>query len=257
MLPRILLTIGLCVAVAQVRAQQPGFIACQPYGGLQAVHALYERELVYPADAMADALEGEVHLIFVVEADGSVRDMRVWQPLNASCDAEAMRLGHMVRWHPASVGGVANAAEHYLKVSFSIKQYRKWLKTRAEICKPDRQRAMDRSGQIYPRTQVDSSSAPRIPGGSKGLPRYLVEHLRYPPEAYRRDFQGTVTLEFIVEPSGALSNMRALNELGGGCTKEAMELLRSICWRPAMKGGEAIRSTQEVNIEFRIAPNER
>lgn len=235
------------------------FLPCQPFGGQQAVDALFEHELRFPDDALAEGIDGISTLIFTVDADGTLRDLRVWQPLSPSCDLEALRLARMVRWHPATLGGEPHAAEHYLKVPFEPKQYRRWLKNRSEQCASLTARANDPTGQIYRKQEVDSLAAPRIPSGMKGLQKHLLEHLRYPPDAFRRDLQGTVRIEFVVEPTGTLSNMRALDELGAGCTEEAMRLVRDICWRPAIKNDVRVRSTQEVSILFRItlSPNER
>ena len=236
--------------------QQPAFLPPTPYGGQAAVEALFERELIFPEDALNEGISGTSTLIFTVDADGTLRDLRIWQPLSPSCDAEALRLGRLVRWHAATLGGGARAAEHYLKVPFDPKQYRKWLKARSGACAPLPEHARDASGLIRTRTEVDSLPVPRIAGGMKGLPKHLVEDLRYPPDAFRRDLQGNVRIEFVVEPTGSLSNMRALDELGGGCTEEAMRLIRSTCWLPAVKDGSYVRGTMEVNIAFRIAPNQ-
>lgn len=237
-------------------AQQPAFVPPVPYGGQQAVDVLFERELIFPEDALAEEIDGTSTLIFTVDADGTVRDLRIWQPLSPSCDAEAIRLGRLVRWHAATMGGAVRAAEHYLKVPFDPKQYRKWLKTRSSLCAALPDHPQDASGVIRTRAEVDSLPVPRIAGGTKGLPKYIMENLRYPPDAFRRDLQGSVRIEFVVEPTGSLSNMRALDELGGGCTEEAMRLIRSTCWLPAVKDGSYVRGTMEVNIAFRIAANQ-
>ena len=239
------------------RAQdKSAFLPCQPYGGQAAVDALFERELVFPDDAMKEGINGTSTLIFIVGAEGTVRDLRVWQPLSPSCDAEALRLARLIRWHPASMGGVQRDAEHYLKVPFDPKQYKKWLKARSATCTAISHGTADTSLRIFARNELDSLPRPMIPNGIKGLPKYLTEYMRYPPDAFKRDLQGTVKLDFVVEPTGTLSNMRAIDELGGGCTEEAIRLIQSICWRPAVKNGQRVRATMEVSIAFRIAQNQ-
>lgn len=244
------------MALAAGMSAQTGFVPCMPFGGQAAVDALFERELQFPEDALNEGVDGVSTLIFIVDADGAVRELRIWQPLSPSCDAEALRLARLVRWHPATVDGQPRAAEHYLKVPFEQKLYRKWLKARGALCAPLPLAPTDPSGAILGRNEVDSLPEPLLPGGSKSLPAYLVQNLRYPPDAYRRDLQGTVRLEFVVEPSGSLSNLRALDELGAGCTDEAMRLIRSLCWKPAVKNGVRVRGTQVISIDFRIASNQ-
>lgn len=238
------------------QSNQPAFVPCVPYGGQAAVDLLFERELIFPEDALQEGIDGISTLIFTVDADGSVRDLRVWQPLSPSCDAEALRLAKLIRWHAATLAGEARAAEHYLKVPFDPKQYKRWLKIRSHLCATIKDGEADVSGKIHSRAEVDSLPRPLIPNGIKGLPKYLGDNLRYPPDAFKRDLQGLVRIEFVVEPSGSLSNMRALDELGGGCTEEAIRLINAACWRPAIKDGKRVRGTMEVSINFRIAQNE-
>jgi hypothetical protein len=56
-----------------VRSRVP---PCQPFGGQQAVDALFEHELHFPDDALAEGIDGISTLIFTVEADGTLRDLR-------------------------------------------------------------------------------------------------------------------------------------------------------------------------------------
>ncbi len=95
---------------------------------------------------------------------------------------------------------------------------------------------------------------PMVPNGLKGLPAHIAANLHYPGDAYKRDLQGTVRLDFVVEPSGSISNLRALDELGGGCNEEAMRLVRSICWAPAVRDGHRVRCVQQLSIRFHIPP---
>ncbi len=61
----------------------------------------------------------------------------------------------------------------------------------------------------------------------------------------------------MVETSGAVSNLRTLNFLGGGCDDEAMRLARTLCWRPAVKDGQFVRSVMKLDIQFRLDPSRR
>jgi protein TonB len=104
---------------------------------------------------------------------------------------------------------------------------------------------------------VDTLAVPRIPGGLRALPQFLATNLHYPPEAFRLDIQGQVSIEFVVETSGTISNLRTLNFLGGGCDTEAMRLARTICWIPAVKNGKHVRSIMKLDIQFRLDPSRR
>jgi hypothetical protein len=135
-----------------------------------------------------------------------------------------------------------HAAEHYLKVPFDPKQYRKWLKSRSGHCAPLGERSVDPSGQILGKTGGGQPGRPRIRGGIKGLQKHLLEHLRYPPDAFRRIFRAPCASSSSWNRPGRCQTMRALDELGAGCTEEAMRLVRNICWRPAIKNGMRVRT---------------
>ncbi|MFN3876468.1 MAG: energy transducer TonB, partial [Flavobacteriales bacterium] len=85
-----------------------------------------------------------------------------------------------------------------------------------------------------------------------GLPAYIGKEMRYPLEAMRYSLEGAVKLEFIVEPTGSISNMQVLESLGGGCTDEAIRLIHRIGWQPAVKDGRRVRSVLQVPIRFSL-----
>src|SRR5512135_2740642 len=97
-------------------AAAQGFVPCMPYGGDQAVRGLLDQELRFPAAELEQGLRGSSVLI--------------WRSLTPACDAEALRIGGLVRWHPATVGGLPHAAEHYLEVPFDAKRYLRHMGTR-------------------------------------------------------------------------------------------------------------------------------
>jgi TonB family protein len=249
-MPRQTLLIFLSLFAQALWAQ--GFQPCAPYGGEQAVKGLLEQEMRFPEHELRQGLKGSVVLIFSVMADGAVEDLRIWRSLTPACDAEALRLGRLVRWHPALLGATPHAAEHYLEVPFDAKRYQRAQEARR--CPGGYDAPADSSLIIATPTQVSTPPVPGIEGGSRALPAYLGRNLRYPEVAHKHDIQGAVRLEFVIEPSGSISNLRALDELGGGCTEEAMRLVRSICWTPATKDDLRVRCIQRVDIRFQLLP---
>lgn len=234
-----------------------GFAAPEPYGGKQAVAWMLEQEQHFPPEALAADLMGEVVVAFKVLGDGGIRNLRVQIPLEPACDEEALRLVKLIRWRPASVSGTPMDTDHSITIPFNAKRYRK-LHAKSAVCPPlPAMLPIDTSDSLYADRAVDTLAIPRIPGGLRALPQYLADNLKYPPEAFRLDIQGKATIEFVVETSGAISNLRTLNFLGGGCDDEAMRLARGICWGPAIKKGERVRSVMKLDILFRLNPSLR
>ncbi len=247
--------IAYLVGALMVSAQD--YASPQPYGGKAAVGWMLDQEQHFPSEALAADLKGEVVVSFKVLADGTAKNIHVTLPLDSDCDAEAVRLVKLIRWRPASVGGTALDTDHSITIPFNAKRYRK-LHAKATPCqRPPSALLDDDSNVLYTDKGLDSLAVPMIPDGIRGLPNYLVSNLNYPPEAFRLDIQGKVTIEFVVETSGSISNMRTLNFLGGGCDDEAMRLARSICWIPAIKGGKHVRSIMKLDLLFRLNPTLR
>ncbi len=232
------------------------FLPPAPYGGDQAVKWLVEQEFVMDPAEVSAGTEGEVELTFTVQADGRSKDMRVSATLGEALDKEALRVGRLIRWHPASVGGSALDTERTLKIPVSAKRYKK---AHAKDGPPPAFATLpaDASGEFYQDRGTDSLAVPMIPKGLRGLPTYISENVRYPEDARRRDIQGKVGVEFVVETSGNTSNLRAVEALGAGCDDEAMRLIRSMKWRPAFKNGQRVRSIVKMDIQFRLDANQR
>ena len=243
--------IAMLVPVADTALGQT-FIACEPYGGKGDVKAFLENELRFPPEDLARDVKGESVLIFTVTREGKVTDLRVWRSLTPECDREALRLAALVRWHPGLMSGVPVDAEHYLKVPFNARRYHKQhaagVRCPAEADRPP----ADPDPGIHSYADLDTNAAPIIPGGLAGIDRYFAENMTYPPDAAKRDIQGVVELEFVVERSGNVSNLWAVRDLGGGCGEEAKKVIRSICWTPAVKNGLRVRSVLRVTLTFKL-----
>ena len=246
----------LLVTGTMLSARAQSFLPPAPYGGDQAVKWLVEQEFVMAPQEIEAGTEGEVELTFTVQADGRSKDMRVSSTLGEANDSEALRVAKLIRWHPASVGGSALDTERKLKIPISAKRYKK---AHARSAPPMGFAGLpaDDSGEIYQDRGTDSLAVPMIAKGLRGLPNYIAENLRYPEDARRRDIQGKVVVEFVVEISGNVSNIRAVEALGAGCDDEAMRLIRSMRWRPAFKGGLRVRSIVRMDIQFRLDTNQR
>ncbi len=208
-----------------------------------------------PAE-IAAGTEGDVELTFTVQADGSSKDMRISGTLGEANDKEALRVAKLIRWHPASVGGSALDTERKLKIPISAKRYKK-AHAKGAPTYPFTAFPADASGELFQDRGLDSIASPMIAKGTRGLPMYLAENMRYPEDARRRDIQGQVGVEFVVETSGNVSNLRAVEALGAGCDDEAMRLIRSMKWRPAFKNGQRVRSIVKLDIQFRLNTNQR
>ncbi len=228
----------------------------QPYGGMNALDRLYAQELRYPEAYLESKKKGEVVIAVNVQGDGTVSNMQVLRPLDPACDMEAMRLIKLVRWAPSTATEGRGGGEHYLAVPFDPGKYRRWSRERPERRSPVFDLPGSATNELFDPKQLNTQVVPLVPGGNAGLGAHLAQHMRYPEEARRRSIEGNVELEFVVEISGAVTNMHAIKELGGGCTLEAMRLVERTPWAPGLKDGQRVRSVSRVTIGFAL-PKDR
>lgn len=226
--------------------------AAQPMGGTAAFQQLVEQELLYPQAALQAGIKGEVTVVVGVNADGTVGGMQVWRPVCPECDAEALRLVRLIQWQPSTATEERGAADHYMVVPFDPAKYKRWLKARHPMEAPVFELPASDTLAVFQPRQLDTQVVPLVPKGNAGLGKFLAEHMKYPEEAYRRSIEGEVKLQFTVEPSGSVSNLVVLEELGGGCTAEATRLVYKTPWAPGSRGGERVRSRSEVSIRFTL-----
>jgi protein TonB len=252
-IPALLLscTLGLSTTHAQTEG------TCMAVGGKPALDKLFEQELQFPAVALEAGIKGEVVITIHLQPDGAVKDVAVGRSLSPECDVEALRLIRMVRWKPTTAGELCAGKDHYLAVPFDPAKYKRWTKGRHARTNAVFQLPADTANTVYQAKQLDGLVAPEIPNGMQGLPRYIADHMKYPPEAYRYSIDGTVRLEFVVEPTGTLSNMQVIEDVGGGCTDEAMRLIHRMAWLPGQKAGKRVRSLLQVSIRFDLPKEAR
>jgi protein TonB len=96
----------------------------------------------------------------------------------------------------------------------------------------------------------------RFPDGVDGWRKFLERHLNkdLPSENGAPAADYTVTVSFIVDREGNISDVRAENDPGYGTKAEAIRvILKSPKWTPAEQNGRQVVYRQKQNITFRVS----
>ncbi|MBS1566551.1 MAG: TonB family protein, partial [Bacteroidetes bacterium] len=105
--------------------------------------------------------------------------------------------------------------------------------------------------KTFTKVEIESD----YPGGQGAWLRYLQKNLNYPQEAQDNEIQGTVTIQFIVDKEGNVSDVEAIsgpNELRA----EAIRVIKkSGKWEPAVQNGRKVKSYKKQPITFRLEAN--
>lgn len=89
-------------------------------------------------------------------------------------------------------------------------------------------------------------------GGFRGLMQYLGDSIRYPQAAKKAGTEGRVTVQFVVEKDGSISNVKTIRGISPDLDQEAIRVISQMPkWQPGMHHGEAVRVKYTVPIMFR------
>ena len=77
--------------------------------------------IVYPSMAKESNIQGTVYVTFVVEADGSITDVKVLRGLGGGCDEEAVRVVKMMpKWNAGKQSGKSVRVQFNLPIKFTL-----------------------------------------------------------------------------------------------------------------------------------------
>ena len=83
---------------------------------------------------------------------------------------------------------------------------------------------------------------------------YLGKNIKYPGIARENGIQGMVVLKFIINKKGEMSDVEVLRSVGGGCTKEAIRVVKSMPnWIPGEQRGRPVKVMFRLPIKFKLA----
>ena len=95
---------------------------------------------------------------------------------------------------------------------------------------------------------------PEFPGGTKELMKFIAENLRYPKECVEKNIEGRVTLSFVIEKDGSVSNIEEMRSPDSRLTTEAIRVVSLMPkWTPGLQDGKAVRVKFMLPVSFRLS----
>ncbi|WP_288205127.1 M56 family metallopeptidase [uncultured Parabacteroides sp.] len=219
------------------------------------------KSVKYPVIAQENGIQGRVTASFIVEKDGSIRDIEVIRGVDPSLDKEAVRvLSGMPNWIPGKQRGQDVAVKYTVPVTFRLQ--------RADGTSSVPNDDNDNEGIMvvgYGSSNSDNQSSssnqvftmvekmPNFPGGQSALISFLAKTIQYPKEAQEKGIQGVVVCSFIVEKDGSLSDVTVIRGLDPVLDKEALRVIGEMPkWTPGTQRGQAVRVKYTVPLTFRL-----
>jgi len=94
---------------------------------------------------------------------------------------------------------------------------------------------------------------PSFPGGDAAMMKWLGENISYPAAASEEGVEGRVTVQFIVEKDGSVSNVIVVRGKHPALDAEAVRVVKKMPkWTPGRNNGQPVRVTYNLPVTFRL-----
>lgn len=95
--------------------------------------------------------------------------------------------------------------------------------------------------------------APEYPGGKEALGKFLSKTIKYPEAGLRSKSSGIVTLQFIIDTLGNITNIGVHTGVEKSLNEEAIRVAKLMpAWAPAIYHGKAVPCPFQLPIKFTI-----
>jgi protein TonB len=109
--------------------------------------------------------------------------------------------------------------------------------------------AEDKSDHIF----ITVEQSPEFPGGQTALMKYLNDNIRYPPIAAENGIKGKVTLKFVVNREGNISQVQILKGVDPSLDREAVRVVQSMPkWIPGKQNGKTVNVWFTLPVVFQL-----
>ena len=91
---------------------------------------------------------------------------------------------------------------------------------------------------------------PTFPGD---INKWLGKNVKYPVIAQENNIQGRVTVQFVIEKDGSITDVKVLRGVDPSLDKEAVRVVKSMPkWKPGKQRGKPVRVSYTVPNNFRL-----
>ena len=109
------------------------------------------------------------------------------------------------------------------------------------------------TGVVTPSSPEIRTFVEQMPEFQGNLQEYLAKNIRYPENARDAGIQGRVAVQFVVNTDGAVTDLKVIKGIGGGCDEEALRVLSaSPKWKPGRQNGTAVRTYFTQVVAFKL-----
>lgn len=201
-------------------------------GGLTKMHYFIRDHLRYPINAQKEGVEGRVVIKVIVSKTGNVIKYSINRPVHPLLDQEALRVVKMMPkkgWTPGKINEEPVDMHDIIPITFRL--------------------GLDKVQD----SKAEVNSLPSYPGGEIAMQSFIMQNLRYPKEAQKKEIQGRVYLQFVVTETGEISNIEVSQSVHPILDSEAIRVVKLMPkWIPATKEGKPVKASFKLPMQFRL-----
>ena len=94
---------------------------------------------------------------------------------------------------------------------------------------------------------------PQFPGGEVALMKFLQSHINYPPMAAENNVQGRVVVQFVVDKTGKVGEVKVVRSVDKDLDKEAVRVCKSLPkFTPGRQNGQAVSVWYTLPVTFKL-----
>lgn len=242
----LLLCVGSTLGLAQRSSTDPMFEG-KIVGGKVVLDQVMQTQLSLPKNLQNKNFKTDFVCYFGLDSMGKAKNFNFEGHLPPALKPEIIRLFHFLRFQQ-SLNLPDEPNPYFLKFSLDYDKYKSYIKQKNKL--PFKSPLMaDSSFVVFSRAD---RSPTYYKNGDEGFQHYILSEIDYPNVAVERSIEGTVILEFIVETNGFITGLEVKKGVNGGCTEEAIRLLKSTFWNPAELNGKLVRYKMTAPITFSL-----
>ena len=94
---------------------------------------------------------------------------------------------------------------------------------------------------------------PQFPGGEVALMKFLQSHINYPPMAAENNVQGRVVVQFVVDKTGKVGEVKVVRSVDKDLDKEAVRVCKSLPkFTPGRQNGQPVSVWYTLPVTFKL-----
>jgi len=153
----------------------------------------------FPAETTLNRSDNSVIVQFIVEKNGSLNSFSLYAGSYPILDAEVLRVAKtMIKWHP---GKRANG--EIVRTSYLLGGVYQSENGKLKLYPLPPRQQEQYQGEVF----AIADKLPQFPGGIGAMRKFISDNMQYPAEAIEYKEEGNVMVQFIVSPTGEISDI--------------------------------------------------